>query len=54
MATEWKTVKIPFSELRRKSGAEVWDGKDGRALYFDLSASPSTPAWMELDNVRFY
>ena len=54
MGAEWKTVKIPFAELRRKTGTAVWDAKDGRALYFDLSAPPSAPAWMELDNVRFY
>jgi hypothetical protein len=54
MGAEWKTVKIPFAELRRKTATSVWDAKDGRALYFDLSASPSASAWMELDNVRFY
>ena len=54
MGAEWKTVKIPFAELRRKTGTAVWDAKDGRALYFDLSAAPSASAWMELDNVRFY
>lgn len=54
MGAEWKTVKIPFAELRRKAGTGVWDGKDGRSLCFDLSAAASASAWMELDNVRFY
>ena len=51
---EWQTVRIPFAELRQRTGTARWEAKDARALYFDLSAAPSSSAWMELDNVRFY
>ena len=51
---EWQTVKIPFAELRQRSGDAHWDAKDARALFFELSAAPSASAWLELDNVKFY
>ena len=51
---QWQTIKIPFSDLRRRSEIGRWEAKDGRALLFELSAPPSSTAWMELDNVRFY
>jgi hypothetical protein len=51
---EWQSVKIPFAELRKREGTERWDAKDARSLLFELSAPPSSAAWLELDNVRFY
>ena len=52
--SEWQTVRVAFPELRQRAGTERWDAKDARSLYFELSAPPSSSAWMELDNVRFY
>ncbi|MCU1235538.1 MAG: amidohydrolase [Candidatus Solibacter sp.] len=51
---EWRTVKIPFAELKQRSGDAAWDAKDARALYFELSGAPSSTAWLEIDNVKFY
>ena len=50
---EWQTVKIPYAQLKRRAGG-TWDGKDARALLFEISGAAGTAAWMELDNVRFY
>ncbi len=50
---EWQTVKIPYTALKRRAGG-TWDGKDARAILFELSGTAGGAAWMELDNVRFY
>jgi imidazolonepropionase-like amidohydrolase len=52
---KWQTVRIPFAGLRR--GAEKvapWDGKDARALLFELGGTAGSSVWLELDNVRLY
>ena len=48
-------MRIPFAGLRR--GAEKagpWDGKDARALLFELGGMAGSSVWVELDNVRLY
>jgi imidazolonepropionase-like amidohydrolase len=53
--SEWQTVKIPFSTLKRRlEGGPAWSGKDTRALVFELSGASGAKAWLELDNVQFY
>ncbi|MGD0776575.1 MAG: hypothetical protein ABSC05_27480 [Candidatus Solibacter sp.] len=52
---EWQTVKIPFTSLqRRAANTGSWDGKDARALLFELAGTAGSSVWLELDNVRFY
>jgi imidazolonepropionase-like amidohydrolase len=52
---EWQSVKIPFASLERRAAeAAAWNGRDVRALLFEISAAAGAGAWLELDNVKFY
>jgi imidazolonepropionase-like amidohydrolase len=51
----WRTVKIDFTQLKRKTEHPVaWTGRDARELQFEIARPAGTKAWLELDNVRFY
>ncbi len=53
--TEWQTIRIPFSALRRReAGAGTWPRNDARSLLFELAAASGAGAWLELDNVKLY
>jgi hypothetical protein len=50
----WQTVKIPFATMKRRAAGAAWDSKDARSLLIELSAPAAAPAWLEIDNLRFY
>ena len=51
----WRTVKIDFAQLKRKSERAVaWTGRDARELQFEIARPAGAKAWLELDNVKFY
>jgi len=52
----WKRIKIPFADLRRAKAAHAatWTGKDLLMLQFELARPATMPAWLEIDNLRFY
>jgi imidazolonepropionase-like amidohydrolase len=51
---EWKTVRIPFSALKRRNSDEPWTKRDLRSLVVQISGAPGGDAVMEMDNIRFY
>lgn len=50
----WKTIRIPFSDLRSAQSSAPLDLRSLRALEFGLLRTPGSDAWLELDNIRFY
>src|SRR5215831_9429829 len=53
VTSEWETVRVPFADFKKRAVA-MWNGKDTRALLFELSGPTGSGVWLELDNVRFY
>jgi imidazolonepropionase-like amidohydrolase len=52
----WKSVKIPFADLRRAKAGQsaAWTAQDLLMLQFELVRSATMPAWLEIDNLWFY
>ncbi|MCL5745505.1 MAG: CIA30 family protein [Acidobacteria bacterium] len=52
----WKSVKIPFADLHRTKALHpaAWTGRDLLMLQFELVRPATLPAWLEIDNLRFY
>ena len=50
----WTTVKIPFANLQRAHGKEMWDPHAIRSLNLDLSGPSGAKVWLELDSVKLY
>jgi imidazolonepropionase-like amidohydrolase len=52
----WKRIKIPYTALHRTKGAHsaTWTAKDLLMLQFELARPATMPAWLEIDNLRFY
>ena len=53
VTSEWETVRVPFADFKKRAVA-TWNGKDTRALLFELSGPTGSGVWLELDNLRFY
>jgi imidazolonepropionase-like amidohydrolase len=51
---EWKNVRIDFASLTRQGPPVAWTGRDVRMFQFELSGTPGSRVWLELDNIRFY
>lgn len=52
----WKKVRIAFTDLRRANPKHpaMWTAKDLLMLQFELARPATAPAWLEIDNLRFY
>ncbi len=50
----WTTVKVPFASLHARSAKEKWDPRAIRIVTFEVSGTPGSKAWLELDTVEFY
>jgi imidazolonepropionase-like amidohydrolase len=51
---EWQTVRIPFTALRSAVQNAAWNGRNIRALAFELVGPAGAGVWLELDNVSFF
>jgi imidazolonepropionase-like amidohydrolase len=55
---EWKTVEVPFSELKRVSGrgggSGPWTGDDALEVTIDGGRPAGEKMWVEIDNVSFF
>ena len=52
---EWRTVEIPFVELRRRGGEPAnWTGRDALMLLFRIRRPAGEEAWLELDDLELY
>jgi imidazolonepropionase-like amidohydrolase len=50
----WKTVRIPFSEFKRREQSPAWQCKDLRSLVFEMLGPADSVSSLELDNIAFY
>ena len=50
----WKTVRIPFSEFKRREPSPPWQSKDLRSLVFEMLGPADSVSSLELDNIAFY
>ncbi len=53
-SVDWKTVRIPFSEMKRESGGDPWSKRDLRSLIFQVMGAPDGRTFLQLDNLAFY
>jgi hypothetical protein len=53
VSPEWQTVKIPFTDLKRRATGG-WDARDLRAILVELSGPPKSGVWLEIDNLRLF
>ncbi|MGA0605894.1 amidohydrolase family protein [Phenylobacterium sp. VNQ135] len=55
---QWRTVEVPFAELKRAPGRGAasgpWTGADLTEVEFAVSGQGGRKVWAELDNVTFY
>jgi len=56
--SEWRTVEVPFSALKRTSGRGAgtgpWTGDDVLEITVDGGRPGGEKMWLEIDNVSFY
>ena len=56
--SEWRTVEVPFSALKRTSGRGAgtgpWTGNDVLEITVDGGRPGGEKMWLEIDNVSFY
>lgn len=53
-SVDWKTVRIPFSVLKRDTPGDAWGKRDLRSLIFQMTGPPDGRSAVELDNIAFY
>lgn len=53
-SAQWKTLRIPFSSMKRESTDAAWGKQDLRSLIFQVMGTPEGRAALELDNLSFY
>lgn len=52
--TSWKTIRIPFADIRQANVGQVWNLHGVQGVQFELSRPAGMKPWLELDNVKFY
>lgn len=56
--SEWRTVEVPFSALKREAGrfggSGPWTGDDVLEVTIDGGRPAGQKMWLEIDNVTFY
>ena len=50
----WTKIRIPFTQLKQRTGKVTWTGDDLFMLRWELARPAGQKGWLELDNVRFY
>ncbi len=53
-SVEWKTIRVPFSDLKRGRSGAPWSKRDLRSLVFQITGAPDGRSALELDNLAFY
>ncbi|HEY3835139.1 MAG TPA: hypothetical protein VGL72_01140, partial [Bryobacteraceae bacterium] len=53
-STDWKAVRIPFTELKREKNSDPWSKHDLRSVIIQMMGQPDGRTFLELDNLAFY